>query len=413
MTLPPQNEVNDAYFRRSKSEADAMGGLPVVHDPLRKAPPRPRAAAEPVQELPRELELIELSPLLQLQLDKPRELIGELVREASLGMIHAPAGVGKTFFGLGMAVSLTHGVQFLGYPVTESFSALYCDGEMAAYDLRERLRLLSGALDRMWHPLYVVTPDLCARGVPKIDSDEGRDALIAQLEERPEIKLVIIDNLACLTRPDGDDSHGARSFTFVQDLMLECRRRQVACWIVHHSGKSGEQRGTSKRNDVLDVVVKLAPVISTEGRTEVSVTFEKGRHMSAAAKVDFTACLEPGPTEGLVWTRGGSQLPINERVRLMLLDGMPPGDIAAELKTARSFVYRIREQLVATGDLTKPKNGSRGDKSGDRVRNLHGLSPSPPPLGGDRGQTHVSDTPGDRGQFQGTDRGQRGHRHEY
>jgi hypothetical protein len=364
--------------------------------PARVASGRHSGAEE--DELPRELELIELASLLELPLEKPRELIGELIREASLGMIHAQAGAGKTFFALGMTASLTHGVSFLGYSVAEPFAALYADGEMAAYDLRERLRLLSIPLDRKGAPLYVVTPDLSSRGVPKIDSDEGRDALIAQLDERPEIKLVVLDNLACLTRPDGDDTHGARSFSFVQDLMLECRRRGIACWIVHHSGKSGEQRGTSKRNDVLDVVLKLTPVMSAEGRTEVSVTFEKARHMRTESKVDFTAVLEPGMGEGLVWTRAGSQLPVNQRVRLMLLDGMPPREIATELKTAASFVYRIREQLVQSGDLAKPKQ--KGIPSGDKTR----VVPLSPPLS--RGT-------GDRGQIEGTDRGHRGQRHEY
>jgi hypothetical protein len=381
-------------------------------------PRAPRAHRDSTEDAPpRELELIELSALLELSLDKPRELIGELVREASLGMIHASAGVGKTFFGLGMAVSLTHGVPFLNYPVAEAFPVLYLDGEMAVYDLRERLRLLSIPLDRKDVPLYVVTPDLSARGIPKVDCDEGRDALLAQLEERPEIKLAIVDNLACLTRPDGDDSHGAKSFSFVQDLMLECRRRHVACWIVHHSGKSGEQRGTSKRADVLDVVLKLTPVLSAEGRTEVSVAFEKGRHMSPAAKTDFTACLEPAMAEGLVWTRSGSQLPINERVRHMLLDGMPPSDIALELKTARSFVYRIRDQLVKTGDLAKRKTASVGDKSGDnstaRVSTFRALSPVSSPLGENRGQTPNSDSADHRGQIEGTAKGQRGQPHEY
>jgi putative DNA primase/helicase len=289
---------------------------------------------------------------------------------------------------------------------------------MAAFDLRERLRLLSIPLDRKSARLYVVTPDLSARGIPKIDSDEGSDALLAQLDERPEVKFVVIDNLACLTRPDGDDSHGARSFTFVQDLMLECRRRSVACWIVHHSGKSGEQRGTSKRNDVLEVVIKLTPVMSTEsGRTEVAVAFEKARHMSADAKLDFTACLEPGMGEGLVWTRAGSQLPIVERVRLMLLDSMPPGDIANEVHCARSFVYRVRDQLVKTGDLAKPKNGrlvdKRVDNSNAAVRPLRALSTSSPPLGGNSGQTPNPDASKTGGQFQGTASGQRGQRHEY
>jgi hypothetical protein len=73
---------------------------------------------------PRELELIELGGLLEMQLDKPRELVGSLVREASVGMTHAPAGAGKTFFALGMAVALTHGAPFLGFQVKEPFSAL-------------------------------------------------------------------------------------------------------------------------------------------------------------------------------------------------------------------------------------------------------------------------------------------------
>ena len=40
--------------------------------------------------------------------------------------------------------------------------------------------------------------------------------------------------------------------------------------------------------------------------------------------------------------------------------------IASELKTPRSFVYRIREQLTESGDLAKPKKGSVGDKSGTK-----------------------------------------------
>lgn len=359
----------------------------------RRAPARGNAEGP---EAPRHLELLELSALLELKIDKPRELIGELVREASLGMIHAGAGTGKTFLSLGIVTALTHGAPFLGYAVTEAAAALYCDGEMAAYDLRERLRLLSIPLERKAAPLYVVTPDLTARGIPKVDSDEGRDALLAQLEERPEIKLVVLDNLACLTRPDGDDTHGARSFSFVQDLMLECRRRGVACWIVHHSGKSGEQRGTSKRNDVLDVVLKLTPVVSAAGHTELAVTFEKARHMRAEAKVDFTAVLEPAMGDGLVWTRAGSQLPINERIRHMLLDGMPASEIATELKTARSFVYRVRSQLEETGDLARPRKVSR---QGTRAA----VVPLSPPLS--RGT-------GDRGQPEGTGRGQRGQRDE-
>jgi hypothetical protein len=345
---------------------------------------------------PRTLDPIEFGAFLELPLEKPRELIGSLVREASLGMIHAAAGAGKTYFALGMAISLTHGASFLGFNVSEQHQALYVDGEMPAFDFRERGKLLSTPLDKLWHPLHIVTPDLQAGGIPKIDSEEGATALFSFLDMNPAVKFVVLDNLACLTRPDGDDQHGAKSFSIVQDLMLECRRRHVACWIVHHSGKSGEQRGTSKRADVLDVIIRLTPVACAEGRTEITVSFEKGRHMRPVDRADFNACLEATPTgNGLMWTRSMNTVPMRDRIRAMLIDGMPATEIANELKTARSFVYRLKAEMQEAGELAK------GTK-----KTTFSVVPSAPLLSKGQGTTL------ERGQNQGTTRGQRGQRHE-
>ena len=84
--LPTQAEANEQFFAHSKAVWDA-GEFPKTRAEPNQATHRPppwAGVAEPAEEAPRELELIELAALLELPLDKPRELIGELVREASL-----------------------------------------------------------------------------------------------------------------------------------------------------------------------------------------------------------------------------------------------------------------------------------------------------------------------------------------
>lgn len=393
--IPTQAEANEAYFAARKQDF-ADGKVHPAFDGIDRATRRPDdeqlrriLSGDPR----RKLEPIELHTLLEMELPRPRELIGALVHEGSVGMIYAPTGAGKTFFGLGMAVSLTRAVPFLGYPVTERADVLYLDGEMAAFYMRERLAELSRPFDGETAPLEIVTPDLTSDGVPKIDTSEGYEAIMEYLDAHPSVKLVIADNLACLTTKKGDDPHGVEAAAHVQELGLACRRRQVAFWFLHHANKSGDQRGTGTRADVLDVVLKLTPVMSVDGRTEVECVFEKARHMKTEHKAPFLACLQPGENGGLVWTRSAAQLPVRERVRLMLIDGMTPGDVAAELKTARSFVYRLRTELQQSGDLPS----GRGRKTGSES-----VVPLSPSLKRGQGTTQS------RGQNQGTSRGQRG-----
>ena len=43
----------------------------------------------------------------------------------------------------------------------------------------------------------------------------------------------------------------------MQAWLLRLRRQGVAVLLVHHAGRSGNPRGTSKREDVLDTVIQL------------------------------------------------------------------------------------------------------------------------------------------------------------
>jgi putative DNA primase/helicase len=60
-------------------------------------------------------------------------------------------------------------------------------------------------------------------------------------------KVLILDNLSTLA--SGMKENDADSWELVNNWLLELRRLKIAVVILHHAGRSGEMRGTSKRED--------------------------------------------------------------------------------------------------------------------------------------------------------------------
>jgi hypothetical protein len=265
-----------------------------------------------------------------------------------------------------VGISAAYGMPFFGWEPAKPVPVIYIDGEMIATDMQSRLKELSTwvleTIEHTWEPFFVITPDAQPYRIRKIDTPEGRGAIIdAVMSARA--RLVFLDNLSCLTNPEDDNA--SSSWSAVQDLLLELRRVGISVVIGHHSGKNGEQRGTSRRADILDLVLKLSPVADApgDGRTRVQIEFEKGRHLRAEEKEPFIATLEPHPKGGLVWSRSAPAMPVIDQVRQMLADGMTPGEIATEAKVNRSYCYRIKNQMLTTGELSPPIRGPQRDVS--------------------------------------------------
>ena len=70
-----------------------------------------------------------------------------------------------------------------------------------------------------------------------------------------DAELLIIDNLSTLV--NGGRENDADSWDAMQAWLLQLRRRDITVLLVHHAGRGGEARGTSKREDVLDTVIQL------------------------------------------------------------------------------------------------------------------------------------------------------------
>ena len=171
-------------------------------------------------------------------------------------MLYAWRGIGKTFFALEIAYAVASGGSFLGWTAPKPRGVLYVDGEMPGTVLQERIARIVSSSEQEAAPgtFRIITPDMQEAGMPNLSEQAGQQEIGRHIDETTE--LVIVNNLSCLVRGGGREND-AESWLSVQDWALRLRSRGKSVLFVHHAGKGGAQRGTSKRENVLDVVLLL------------------------------------------------------------------------------------------------------------------------------------------------------------
>jgi putative DNA primase/helicase len=160
------------------------------------------------------------------------------------------------------------------------------------------------------------------------------------------VALLVLDNLSSLTAVVRDND--AESWGPIQEWLLRLRRRNISVLIVHHAGKGGQQRGTSRREDVLDTSISLrrpADYAPTEG-AKFEVHYEKIRGVYGEAAKPFEATLET--RDGVAkWSTRELEDANRARIEALLDDGMSVREIADETGITKSTVHRIKKAIEA------------------------------------------------------------------
>lgn len=194
-----------------------------------------------------------------------------------LAMIYAPRGTGKTRMAHGIGYGVATGSGFLRWTAPQPRRVLLVDGEMPARALQEMLRITTQTSARKPpEPDFfrIAVADLLRDGLPDL-ADPAAQQFYRDVVA--DADLVIIDNLSTLCRSLKEND--ADSWTSVQTWALSLRRAGKSCLFIHHGGKSGKQRGTSRKEDVLDTVIGLRrpPDYLPEQGARFEVHFEKSR----------------------------------------------------------------------------------------------------------------------------------------
>lgn len=280
----------------------------------------------------------------------PLEYIMEpLLTERGRGMIYSPRGSGKTFITMQLAYAVASGLpNFFVWPIAKARPVLYVDGEMHAAMLQERVRQIirMNGMDTIPNPgfLSLITRDLQKDARPKINTVEGRSQIEQHLSPGD---LLILDNISSLS-PSSDEKE-TEDWAQIEDWFSDLCWHGMTVLFVHHAGKGGDQRGTSKREDLLDFVLKMrvpSDYSMEEGlRAEIHLTKMRGNPVKGIYGQPFEVKIERDAEGRMTWVTRQLKELLRERARQMLADGMKPNDVAGETGLSRWAVSRIQKGL--------------------------------------------------------------------
>ena len=232
----------------------------------------------------------------------PRDLLmSPWLESASLAMIYAARGVGKTYFALNIAHALSTGGGFLKWTTTKAVPVLYVDGEMPAPAMQERLDGIIKATGKEPEPgmFRMVSRDLQRfNDMPNLAGSEGQQVISDNVSDA---RVIILDNLSSLIH--GAKENDSEGWEPVAQWAIRERSKGRTLIFVHHAGKSGDQRGSSKREDLLDVVIKLQRPgdYRPQDGARFEVHFGKARSLFGDAVAPFEAQLAEGEDGKAEW----------------------------------------------------------------------------------------------------------------
>lgn len=291
---------------------------------------------------------VDFEKIINMDLPEREFILSPWLSTQGIAMIYAPRGVGKTHVSLGIAYAVATGQSYLTWEAPRPTGVLFIDGEMQANLLKERLELI--AASHTYRPesgkLRFITPDLQPIGMPDLASIEGQMAIDQHIDE--SIGLVIVDNLSTLMRSGKENE--AESWLPVQNWALRHRAQGRTVLFIHHSGKGGQQRGTSRREDVLDAVIALKHPIgyTADQGACFEVHFEKSRGIFGDDVAPFIAKLITDE-ENQRWDVDYLDNSNYEKTVSLLKDGISQADIAKELDLNKSTISRYSKKAKESG----------------------------------------------------------------
>lgn len=292
--------------------------------------------------------ILSIPELMQMHVPEREDIVAPFIKTSSLNMLFAMRGIGKTWIALMMGISVARGTPFLLYDVPQARNVLLIDGEMPLADIKARMNAL-GAEDVQG--FYLLPSEILHQaGKPlNIQNADDQDRIMQALDDLEKqdhrIGLIIFDNLSSLSL-GVDENDNTDLETFLRWL-VQLRHMGYSVLLIHHAGKSGSQRGASRREDLLDTVIMLSRETTDEQETINGAFF----------KFSFTK------------TRGKTPSPAELEVRLM---SGPDGFLTpAYVQTTKASNAIKTLRYIYLNKPTSQKQIAEGVKLSEGAVSLH------------------------------------------
>jgi hypothetical protein len=289
----------------------------------------------------------------ELDIPERTSLLHPFLREFSIGMVAADRGTGKTMLAMSFCDAISRGVGFGPWEGGAPANCLYVDGEMVAHDIIERLNYFAPgerpaqlytfsdhyATSTGFPGANLLDPDWC-NGVKEFCLAHG-------------VRYVVFDNLASLAG-EGDEN-ASKEWAPIAKHFRELRFAGIATHLLHHTNKSGGQRGTHAREDALDYSIMLERPKDYEPDMGASfiLRFTKARVRQSDAPLiaPVNLKLDQDPAGNYIWTWQAAKKANWEAVIEMLNQGLRQQEIADAIGISRSLVAKIKAKAIKEGKL--------------------------------------------------------------
>jgi hypothetical protein len=364
------------------SEADTSevreGSDTVTYSHSEEAPSQPKTSST--------LKAPTLRQLLETTFSDRQHLLFPWLREQESCMVYAATGVGKSMFALSAALAIAGGGEFLGWKSDErangrQWRVLYIDGEMHVGDIQERVRMLMHAVPSVNHEKAGVNLRFIARqhqepdaAFPSITEPAGMK-FVRERVAQDAIDLVILDNFSTLG--EVEDENAASSFNAIQQFLLQLKVQGVATMLVHHAGKSGDFRGSSKLAATFETILKLERLGSSveHGAAAFRVRWDKVRAGGPKRKVrEVAARLIEDPFAGPAaskWDYATAEIEKLDELKERLADGefRNQKEIADHFDVSKTMAKNYIDKGISIGLWTQ-EHVSRWFSKGKAFRTL-------------------------------------------
>ena len=293
--------------------------------------------------------------LLEAAAEPQPFLLAPILGPGCAALIYGPAGVGKSFLALGLALAAAGGGRFLGWTAPRPHNVLYLDGEMRREAVAERLRLLGPpppAL-RMW----LATEQ--AGSALDLATEDGIVRLVANWRE-VDIDLIVIDSLSSLAGTTGDDPERWSELRQFLDFQRHMGRAVV---LVHHANRDGAMRGISRRADAMDLIMALRRPRDWQPAdgARFELHLEKARHLTGPGLAPIEAQLCPAADGRAEWRWHQGESATLRRAAALLQQGMSAEAVGKAIGVSPRTAYRLQRRTRELGWIVRTSDyGSEG-----------------------------------------------------
>jgi putative DNA primase/helicase len=170
-----------------------------------------------------------------------------------------------------------------------------------------------------------------------------------------EIKLWVADNLSSLA--SGLDENSKKDWDPINSWLLELRFAGISTLMLHHVNKEGGQRGTSAREDNLDISITLKKprnYVPQDGARFI-VHFSKSRiktsRLNLIRDTEFKLILDESGNH--VWTFNNALQNAMQEVIKMINDGIKQKTIAENLNVSKGYVSQLKKRAIKEGLISE------------------------------------------------------------